>query len=100
MSKPKASIASDMLTAGGVEKSYKKIPAEQGRTIHKLYAGDSVWHGANLKYLATTLNCQIDDNLRLKGGANKKTRDLKIKTFISNSEFLNGHLAFLSIIEL
>ena len=65
MSKPKASIASVMPTAGGVEKSSEKLPAEQGRTIHKLncrmlYVGDSVGHGANLKHLATSLKCRID----------------------------------------
>ena len=65
MSKPKASIASVMLTTGEVEKSSEKLPAEQGRTIHKLncrmlYVGDSVGHGANLKHLATILKCRID----------------------------------------
>ena len=61
MSEPKASIATDMPTAGGVEQSSKGIQAEQGRTKHKLgcrmlYAGDSVGHGANLKYLETSMN--------------------------------------------
>ena len=65
MSKPSAAIASDMPTAGGVEQSSKGIQAEQGRTKHKLgcrmlYAGDSVGHGANLKYLETSINCQIE----------------------------------------
>ena len=93
MSKPSAAIASDMPTAGGVGKSSEKIPSEQGRTKHKLdcrmmYAGDSVGHGA----LSPK---EEEDNLRLKGGGNKKTQDLKIKTFISKSEFLNEALTVL-----
>ena len=64
MSKPSAAIASDMPTAGGVKGS-KEIPAEQGRTKHKLdcqilYVGDSLGHGANLKYLETSIKCRIE----------------------------------------
>ena len=48
-----------------MEKGSKQIPAEQGRTKHKLdcrilYVGDSIGHGANLKYLATSTKCQIE----------------------------------------
>ena len=65
MLKPSTAIASDIPTAGMLEKSFKEMPAEQGRTKHKLdcrmlYAGDSVGHGANLKYLETSMNCQIE----------------------------------------
>ena len=55
MSKPSTAIASDMPTAGMLEKSFKEMPAQQGRTKHKLdcrmlYAGDSIGQGLNLNY--------------------------------------------------
>ena len=48
-----------------MEKRSKEIPAEQGRTKHKLdcrilYVGDSIGHGANLKYLETSTKCSIE----------------------------------------
>ena len=56
-----------MPTAGGLEKSSNEIPAEQDRTQHKLecrilYVGDSIGHGANLKYLetSTSIKCRIE----------------------------------------
>ena len=54
-----------MPTAGGVEKGSKEIPAEQGRTKHELdcrmlFVGDSIGHGANLKYLETSIKCRIE----------------------------------------
>ena len=41
------------------------LPAEQGRTKHKLdcrmlYAGDSIGQGLNFNYLETSLACQIE----------------------------------------
>ena len=64
MSKPSTAIASDMPTAGMVEKSFKEMQAEQGRIKHELdcrmfYVGDSIGQGLNFKYLETSIKCQI-----------------------------------------
>ena len=65
MSKPSTAIASDMSTAGMVEKSFKEMQAEQGRIKHELdcrmfYVGDSIGQGLNFKYLETSIKCQIE----------------------------------------
>ena len=99
MSKPKASIASDMLTAGGVEKSSEKIPAEQGRTEHKLdcqmlYVGDSVGHTANLKYLETKIKCQIQ-SIRAYSSVLDKNARWPSKNFTDVvTQYLRGRKSF------
>ena len=66
--KTTAAVAPEMPNAGGVENSSKKTVAGQGMSKQSLdcqgklvlFAGDSVGHTADLKYLERSIRCQLE----------------------------------------